>query len=88
MKHKALHFCNLKILLFVFFVRLEKTKTELTEKEIEKLIFENSESKFKIAFNVELQKPILLEISKGRRPDETFKSDVSRIYLSGVSSVL
>ena len=50
----------------VDFVRLEKTKTELTEKEIEKLIFENSESEFKIAFNVELQKPILLEISKGK----------------------
>lgn len=55
---------NSKNILELDFVRLEKTKTELTESEIEKLTFENKDLELKIAFNTELQKPIILEIIK------------------------
>jgi hypothetical protein len=47
------------------FVRIEKTITELSEAEIEKLSFENKDYDLKIAFNVELQKPEILEITSG-----------------------
>jgi hypothetical protein len=47
------------------FVRIEKTITELDEVEIEKLSFENKDYDLKIAFNVELQKPEILEITRG-----------------------
>lgn len=46
------------------FVKLESTKTDLTESEIEKLTFENKELDILIAFNRELQKPFLLELMK------------------------
>jgi hypothetical protein len=46
------------------FVRLETTKTDLTESEIEKLTFENKELDILIGFNVELQKPFLIELMK------------------------
>jgi len=44
------------------FIKLEPTITELTESEIELLIFENRELDVLISFNVELQKPFLLEL--------------------------
>ena len=47
--------------LILDFVRLEATKTDLTESEIEKLTFESKEFDILIGFNVELQKPFLLE---------------------------
>lgn len=48
------------------FVRLETTKTDLTESEIEKLTFENKELDILIGFNIELQKPFLLELMKDK----------------------
>lgn len=62
------------------FVRIEKTITELGEAEIEKLSFENKDYDLKIAFNVELQKPEILEITRGmgsrkmslKKIDETY----------------
>ena len=45
-------------------VRLETTKTSLTETEIEGLTFENKDLGILIGFNIELQKPIILELLK------------------------
>ena len=60
------------------FVRLERTETELTESEIEKLIFEDKE--LKIAFNVELQKPEILEILKGKATKKMLLKKVGETY--------
>lgn len=60
------------------FVRLEKTETQLTENEIEKLTFENSD--LKIAFNTELQKPIILEILKGKGTKKMLLKKVDETY--------
>ena len=62
------------------FVKLEKTETELTEIEIEKLTFENSEYDLKIAFNIELQKPEILEITKGKLSKKMLLKKVGEIY--------
>ena len=63
------------------FVRLENTKTELTEKEIGKLTFENSESEINIAFNVELQKTVLLEISNGKYSKKMQLNKIEETYV-------
>ena len=63
------------------FVRLENTKTELTEKEIGKLTFENSESEINIAFNVELQKTVLLEISSGKYSKKMQLNKIEETYV-------
>ena len=62
------------------FVKLKKTETELTETEIEKLTFENSDSDLKIAFNVELQKPEILEILKGKATRKMLLKKVGETY--------
>jgi hypothetical protein len=62
------------------FVRLEKTKTELTESEIEKLTFENKNIEMKIAFNIELQKPIILEIMKEKGSKKMKLKKVDETY--------
>jgi hypothetical protein len=62
------------------FVRLEKTKTELTESEIEKLVFENKDYKIKIAFNTELQKPIILEIMKEKGSKKMSLKKIDETY--------
>ena len=62
------------------FVRLEKTKTELTESEIEKLVFENKDYKIKIAFNIELQKPIILEIMKEKGSKKMLLKKIDETY--------
>ncbi len=62
------------------FVRLEKTKTELTESEIEKLTFENKNIEIKIAFNIELQKPIILEIMKEKGSKKMKLKKVNETY--------
>ena len=46
------------------FVQLKETKTDLNEDEVKVLTFESIEFNIVIAFNVELQKPALLEILK------------------------
>ena len=60
------------------FVKLEKTETELTQTEIENLIFEDNE--LKIAFNVELQKPEILEILKGKATKKMLLKKVGETY--------
>ena len=62
------------------FVRLEKTKTELTESEIETLVFENKDYKIKIAFNSELQKPIILEIMKEKGSKKMSLKKIDETY--------
>ncbi|ESU25275.1 hypothetical protein FSS13T_18510 [Flavobacterium saliperosum S13] len=62
------------------FVRLEKTKTELTESEIEKLVFENKDYEIKIAFNTELQKPIILEMMKERGSKKMLLKKIDETY--------
>lgn len=62
------------------FVRLEKTETELTENEIEKLIFENSDYDLKIAFNIELLKPEILEITKEKLSKKMLLKKVDETY--------
>ena len=62
------------------FVRLEKTETELTKTEIEKLTFENSDYDLKIAFNIELQKPEILEITKGKLSKKMLLKKVGETY--------
>lgn len=62
------------------FVRLEKTETELTENEIEKLIFENSDYDLKIAFNIELLKPEILELTKEKLSKKMLLKKVDETY--------
>ncbi len=62
------------------FVRLEKTETELTQTEIEKLTFEDTDYDLKIAFNVELQKPEILEILKGKAAKIMLLKKVNETY--------
>lgn len=62
------------------FVRLEKTETELTQKEIEKLTFVDDNYDLKIAFNVELQKPEILEILKGKASKKMLLKKVDETY--------
>lgn len=62
------------------FVKLEKTETELTETEIEKLTFENSNYDLKIAFNIELQKPEILEILKGKSSKKMLLKKIGETY--------
>ena len=62
------------------FVRLEKTETELTQTEIEKLTFEDTNYNLKIAFNVELQKPEILQIFKGKATKKMLLKKVDETY--------
>ena len=62
------------------FVRLEKTKTGLTQSEIEKLVFENKDYKIKIAFNIELQTPIILEIMKEKGSKKMSLKKIDETY--------
>ena len=62
------------------FVRLEKTETELTQTEIEKLTFEDTNYNLKIAFNVELQKPEILQILKGKATKKMLLKKVDETY--------
>ena len=62
------------------FVRLEKTKTELTEIEIEKLTFEDKNIEIKIAFNTELQKPVILAIMKEKGSKKMKLQKVDETY--------
>lgn len=62
------------------FVRLEKTETELNQKEIEKLTFEDTDYDLKIAFNVELQKPEILEILKGKATKKMLLKKIGETY--------
>ena len=62
------------------FVKLEKTETELTETEIEKLTFEDIDYGLKIAFNIELQKPEILEILKGKATKKMLLKKVGETY--------
>ena len=62
------------------FVRLEKTETALTQNEIEKLIFENSDYYLKIAFNIELLKPEILEITKEKLSKKMLLKKVDETY--------
>ena len=59
---------------------MEKTKTELTESEIEKLVFENKDYKIKIAFNTELQKLIILEIMKEKGSKKMSLKKIDETY--------
>lgn len=59
---------------------MEKTETDLTENEIEKLIFENSDYDLKIAFKIELEKPEILEITKGNLSKKMLLKKVDEIY--------
>jgi hypothetical protein len=63
------------------FVRLEKTGTEINQKEIEKLTFEDTDYNLKIAFNVELQKPEILEILKGKATKKMLLKKIGKTYL-------
>jgi len=64
------------------FVRLETTKTDLTESEIEKLTFENKELDILIGFNIELQKPFLLELMKDKATKKmTLKKIDSTLFI-------
>tara|TARA_R110002033_G_scaffold8963_21_gene30763 strand:- start:7951 stop:8589 length:639 start_codon:yes stop_codon:yes gene_type:complete len=62
------------------FVRLEKTETELNQKEIEKLTFEDTDYDLKIAFNVELQKPEILEILKRKATKKMLLKKIGKAY--------
>ncbi|MBU2061144.1 MAG: hypothetical protein KKH44_04755, partial [Bacteroidetes bacterium] len=60
--------------------RLEKTETELNQKEIEKLTFEDTDYDLKIAFNVELQKPEILEILKRKATKKMLLKKIGKAY--------
>ncbi|MFD2890715.1 hypothetical protein ACFS5J_01650 [Flavobacterium chuncheonense] len=64
----------------VDFVKLEVTKTKLSISEIERLSFINSEYKFKVAFNVELEHPFFVEATNGKSSHKMQLHEIQQTY--------